>query len=93
MSLLDSTTTGSAYGSDRHHEEDTTPLRSSINYDDGNTGILAKVRSYNINAYIVPNVCGVLACLIVVCVIIPALIYSYTRIGLRMESHVCQDTW
>ncbi|EFC48940.1 phospholipase D family protein [Naegleria gruberi] len=62
--------------------------------DDGSgfRGIL-KWREYNYCAYIVPAICFVLTCLVVIpSVITPALYYSYSRIGNRASDLSCEST-
>ena len=98
--LNNATTSSGGYHQDVYHSSPIYERGSggdSINDggDDGSgfRGIL-KWREYNYCAYIVPAICFVLTCLVVIpSVITPALYYSYSRIGNRASDLRCESTW
>ncbi|KAG2382368.1 hypothetical protein C9374_005570 [Naegleria lovaniensis] len=63
---------------------------NTINYDDDSSSVLKKLKAYN--AYIVAGVCAIVACVVATCVIIPALVYSYSRIGKRADALKCDSS-
>jgi len=94
-SLLKTGSQSQGYGASSDHPlseegKGSFPFYSSIN--DGETEA-AKTKSYYIQSYILPGICTLLACIVIVSVITPALIFSNSRIQKRNESKECSSSW